>query len=97
MQDFLDGEDSELLAAEVLFKSSSKLSNGEMGIHEEGEVHGKNFKSYSWSMKLLKLNWSFVETPFLRLSPLPSSQDYRFALHETEGATDLFDLPSVSL
>lgn len=40
----------------------------------------------------------FTETPFVRLSPLPVNEDYRFGLLESEGAMDVFDLiPSVSL
>ncbi|KAJ8944050.1 hypothetical protein NQ318_016248 [Aromia moschata] len=35
--------------------------------------------------------------PFLRLSPLPLNQDYTFGLLETEGASDLFDVTSVSV
>ncbi|XP_018568044.1 transcription factor E2F5 [Anoplophora glabripennis] len=34
--------------------------------------------------------------PFLRLSPLPLNQDYSFGLLETEGASDLFDIASVT-
>ncbi|KAJ8967502.1 hypothetical protein NQ314_002817 [Rhamnusium bicolor] len=41
------------------------------------------------------LNSEFSD-PFLRLSPLPLNQDYSFGLLETEGASDLFDITSVS-
>jgi len=34
-----------------------------------------------------------VFSPLLQLSPPPSSRDYYFNLDDTEGVTDLFDVP----
>ncbi|KAJ8912902.1 hypothetical protein NQ315_017232 [Exocentrus adspersus] len=42
------------------------------------------------------LNSEFSD-PFVRLSPLPLNQDYCFSLLETEGASDLFDITSLTV
>lgn len=51
--------------------------------------------NFQLTKKLISVHDSnlFVANPFLRLSPVPTNQDYRFGLLETEGAMDLFDLP----
>lgn len=47
--DYLDTEDPELLAAEVLFKNSSKTNNGE--VDEDAIVEGKIMRYICWNDK----------------------------------------------
>lgn len=47
--DYLDTEDPELLAAEVLFKNSSKTNNGE--VDEDAIVEGKIICYICWNTK----------------------------------------------
>lgn len=36
-----------------------------------------------------------VNDPFVRLNPIPGAQDFYYSLLETEGISDLFDVPNV--
>ncbi|CAH0554590.1 unnamed protein product [Brassicogethes aeneus] len=50
------------------------------------------FKTMSNNVPHIKEDDLCEEDPFLRLSPIPLSQDYSFGLLESEGISDLFDV-----